>query len=121
MLALSGAIAAYLTDRFGILLYLVVYLGLVFLIWATYLGDIYRKENQEGITTEVVALVVPLLGAMVIWDEFVIAAALGVITALILAIKAPLHKLARRMSSEDLRATLEFALITAVILPILPN
>ena len=121
LLALAGAIAAYLTDRFGILLFLALYLGLALLIWASYLGDIYRNKDQEGITTEVVALVVPLLGAMVIWDEFVVAAALGVITALILAIKAPLHQLARRMSSEDLRATLEFAIITVVILPILPN
>ena len=77
LLALAGAIAAYLTDRFGVLLFLAAYLGLALLIWATYLGDIYRKEDQEGITTEVVALVVPLLGAMVIWDEFVVAAALG--------------------------------------------
>lgn len=121
LLALTGAVAAYLTDRFGVLIFLAAYLGLALLIWATYLGDIYRKEDEEGITTEVVALVVPLLGAMVIWDEFVLAAALGVIVALVLALKAPLHELARRMSSEDLRATLEFALISAVILPILPN
>lgn len=121
LLSLAGAVAAYLTDRFGILLFLAVYLGMALLIWATYLGDIYRKKEQEGITTEVVALVVPLLGAMVIWDEFVVAGALAVITALILAVKAPLHRLAKRMKAEDLRATLEFALITAVILPILPN
>ncbi len=121
LLALAGAIAAYLTAKFGILLFLALYLSLALLIWASYLGDIYRNKDQEGITTEVVALVVPLLGAMVIWDEFVVAAALGVVTALILAIKTPLHLLARRMSSEDLRATLEFAIITAVILPILPN
>ncbi len=80
LLALAGGIAAYLTDRFGILLFLALYLGLAFLIWASYLGDIYRNKNQEGITTEVVALFVPLLGAMIIWDEFVVAAALGVVT-----------------------------------------
>jgi len=40
---------------------------------------------------------------------------------LILALKPGLHDLARRMSPQDLRATLEFALITAVILPLLPN
>lgn len=121
LLSITGAIGAYLTDRFGILVFLAMYLGVALLVWATYLGDIYRKEDQEGITTEVVALVVPMLGAMVIWGEFIVAAALGVIIALILAVKAPLHQLAKRMQSEDLRATLEFALITAVVLPILPN
>jgi uncharacterized membrane protein (DUF4010 family) len=76
---------------------------------------------EEGITTEVTALLVPLFGAMMIWNQPAVAAALGVITALILALKPRLHGAARRMSAEDLRATLEFSIITAVVLPLLPN
>ncbi len=76
---------------------------------------------EEGITSEIAALLVPLLGAMVIWDYASLAGAMGVITALLLALKPSLHDLARRMSAADLRATLEFALISAVILPLLPN
>jgi uncharacterized membrane protein (DUF4010 family) len=76
---------------------------------------------EEGITTEVTALLVPLFGAMMIWNQPAVAAALGVITALILALKPRLHGAARRMSTEDLRATLEFSIITAVVLPLLPN
>lgn len=120
LMALLGAVAAYFSQQFGLLLFVAVYLSLALLVWASHLGDIYRG-HEEGITTEVVALIVPLLGAMVIWGEVELAAALGVITALLLALKPRLHGLARRMSAEDLRATLEFALITAVILPLLPN
>ena len=120
LMALLGAVAAYFSQQFGLLLFVAVYLSLALLVWASHLGDIYRG-HEEGITTEVVALIVPLLGAMVIWGEVELAAALGVITALLLALKPRLHGLARRMSTEDLRATLEFALITAVILPLLPN
>jgi uncharacterized membrane protein (DUF4010 family) len=58
---------------------------------------------------------------MVIWGYPELAAALGVITSLILTLKNTLHGLARRMSMADLRAILEFAIITAVVLPILPN
>ena len=120
LIALLGAVAGYFSQQFGLLLFIAVYISLALLVWASHLGDIYRG-HQEGITTEVVALIVPLLGAMVIWGEVELAAALGVITALLLALKPRLHGLARRMSAEDLRATLEFAIITAVILPLLPN
>jgi uncharacterized membrane protein (DUF4010 family) len=120
LMALMGAVAAYLTDRFGFLIFIAAYLGLILMLWASNLGPAMRGE-EEGITTEVAALLVPLLGAMVIWDEPAIAAALGVVTALVLALKPVLHSLARRMSITDLRATLEFAIITAVILPLLPN
>jgi uncharacterized membrane protein (DUF4010 family) len=120
LIALLGAIAGHLSQRFGLWPFVAVYLGLALLVWASYLGSIYRDEG-EGITTEVVALLVPLLGAMVVWDEFELAAALGVVVALWLALKPRLHGLARRMSTADLRATLEFSLITIVVLPILPN
>jgi uncharacterized membrane protein (DUF4010 family) len=120
LMSLMGAVAAFLTDRFGILIFIAAYLGLILMLWVGNLGPALRGE-EEGITTEVAALLVPLLGAMVMWDEPAIAAALGVVTALILALKPGLHNLARRMSAADLRATLEFAIISAVILPLLPN
>ncbi len=120
LMSLMGAVAAHITVRFGFLIFLVAYLGLILLLWASNLGPAMRGE-EEGITTEVAALLVPLLGAMVVWDEPAIAAALGVVTALVLALKPVLHNLARRMSASDLRATLEFAIISAVILPLLPN
>ncbi|NOR89985.1 MAG: DUF4010 domain-containing protein [Anaerolineales bacterium] len=93
---------------------------MILLLWASLLASSMRGV-EEGITTEVTALLVPLFGAMMIWNQPVVAAALGVITALILALKPRLHGAARRMSSEDLRATLEFSIITAVVLPLLPN
>lgn len=120
LMALLGAVAAYLTEDFGFIVFVAVYLGMILLLWASNLSTAVRGI-EEGITSEIAALLVPLLGAMMIWDQAAVAGALGVITALILALKPRLHDLARRMSVADLRATLEFALISAVILPLLPN
>ena len=120
LMSLLGAVAAFLTDQYGPLIFLAVYLGLILLLWASLLASSMRGV-EEGITTEVTALLVPLFGAMMIWNQPAVAAALGVITALILALKPRLHGAARRMSAEDLRATLEFSIITAVVLPLLPN
>ncbi len=120
LMSLLGAIGAYLVEDFGILPFLAAYIGIILLVWASYMGEIVRK-HEEGITTEVAAIIAPLLGAMVIWGEFEIASALGVITALVLAIKPAMRTLTSRMSTKDLRAILEFLLITAVVLPLLPN
>ncbi len=120
LMALLGAVVAFITEQHGILPFVVAYIGLTLLVWSSYLGDVYRGR-EEGITTEVAALLTPLLGAMVVWGHAELAVALGVITALALSLKPRLHMVARRMSAEDLWATLEFALIAAVILPLLPN
>jgi uncharacterized membrane protein (DUF4010 family) len=120
LMSLLGAVGAYLTQDFGIFIFITAYLGLILLLWASNLSTALRGID-EGITSEIAALLVPLFGAMVIWDYAAVAGALGVITALVLALKPTLHDLARRMSPADLRATLEFALISAVVLPLLPN
>lgn len=120
LMSLLGAVGAYLTRDFGIVVFVGAYLGLILLLWASNLSTAMRGI-EEGITSEIAALLVPLFGAMVIWDYAAVAGAMGVLTALILALKPTLHNLARRMSPADLRATLEFALISAVILPLLPN
>ena len=120
LIALLGAIAAFLTEQYGPLIFIAAYLGVILLLWGSLIASAMRGE-EEGITSEVAALLVPLLGAMMIWNQPAVAAALGVITALILAMKPGLHGVARRMSADDLRATLEFSIITAVILPLLPN
>jgi uncharacterized membrane protein (DUF4010 family) len=120
LMSLLGAVAAYISQDLGIVVFIVAYLGLILLLWTSNLSTALRGID-EGITSEIAALLVPLFGAMVIWDYAAMAGAMGVITALVLALKPTLHDLARRMSPADLRATLEFALISAVILPLLPN
>lgn len=120
LMSLLGAIGAYLVEDYGMLPFLAAYIGIILLVWASYLGEIIRK-HEEGITTEIAAISVPLLGALVVWGEFELASALGVITALVLALKPTLRNLTSRMSAGDLRAILEFLLITAVVLPLLPN
>jgi uncharacterized membrane protein (DUF4010 family) len=120
LMSLLGAIGAYMAEDYGMLPFLAAYIGIILLVWASYLGEIVRK-HEEGITTEVAAISVPLLGALVVWGEFELASALGVITALVLALKPTLRNLTSRMSAADMRAILEFLLITAVVLPLLPN
>lgn len=79
------------------------------------------RENDIGLTTEVAALVTLFSGALCYWDHLEVAAALGVTVAVLLALKVQTHTLARTIDREDVYATLKFAVITAVVLPLLPR
>jgi uncharacterized membrane protein (DUF4010 family) len=74
-----------------------------------------------GVTSEVAAMVVFVCGALCYWNYLELAAALAVVTFGFLTLKPQLHGIAERVSSEDLYATLKFAIISLIILPVLPN
>jgi uncharacterized membrane protein (DUF4010 family) len=84
-----------------------------------YHGALVRKGTESGITTEVAALLTLLFGVLVMGPR--VAIALAVVTSLLLALKARLHGFIRSMSPEDIHLTLQFALVAAVILPLLPD
>jgi len=121
LIALLGAVAAFLSVDHGILPLALSFGGLILLVSASYVGTLMRHEKGMGITTEVAAIMTYLLGMAVMGDNEKIAIALAVIAAILLSLKSRLHGVIRRMSSEDLRVTLQFALVAAVILPLLPN
>jgi uncharacterized membrane protein (DUF4010 family) len=54
-------------------------------------------------------------------DHASVAIALAVITTILLTFKGEMHGFIRNMNSDDIRVTLQFALVAAVILPLLPN
>ena len=119
LVALLGCSAALLTElggawTFGIL---AVLLGL--LIAISYAFD--AREGRVGLTSEMALIVVFICGALCYWDYMELAAILSVVTFGFLTLKPQLHALAQRVSSEDLYATLKFAVISLIVLPVLPN
>lgn len=119
LIAILGCTAALLTDRadtwaFGSLTLLV---GL--LVAIGYAVDAF--QGRVGITSEIAAIVVFVCGALAYWNYPELMAALAVVTFGFLTLKPQLHRLAQRIFSEDLYATLKFAVILLLILPVLPN
>lgn len=119
LIALLGCSAAHLVEfagewTFGVL---AVLLGL--LIAISYAFD--AREGRVGLTSEAAAIVVFVCGALCYWDQLELSAALSVVTFGFLTLKPQLHGLAQRISSEDLYATLKFAIISLIVLPVLPN
>lgn len=80
-----------------------------------------KVADTAGVTTEISALVTYLLGALVYYGHFWIATTLGVACVLLLELKTALESLAHRFPSEEILTFAKFLLLTAVILPVLPN
>ena len=80
-----------------------------------------RNRQSLGITTEVAALLTFLLGVLASAGQPLLAVAGGVVSAVLLGFKPRLHALVKQIDAPELRAILQLALISAVILPLLPN
>ncbi len=120
LMALAGCTAAFLADLLkthwvfvGILLVVGGFVGISYFVSAS--------QGSIGITSEVAAVLVMMIGALVFWDEMAVAVALAVVMTVLLSLKVELHRFAERISREDVIATLKFAIITAIVLPVLPN
>ena len=118
ILALAGYLATRLAGHGITLAFPVVLLGVGALAVAAYLRE---GEEHRGVTTEVLALATPLLGALVAVGEGPLAVALAVIVTFLLALKRPLHRLAEAVTEEEVAAVLKFAIVAAVALPLLPE
>ena len=120
LIAVVGCTAALLAELLGtpwaFVSLAVVVCGLIAISYAitAWRGDI-------GLTSEVAAVAVFLIGALCYLGQLEGAAALGVGTAVLLSLKVELRRLVGRLTEQDVVATLKFAVITAIVLPVLPN
>lgn len=79
------------------------------------------RQRDPGITTEVALVLTVLVGALAM-REPALAAGIGVVAAILLAARTPLHNFVGATLSEDeVRDALIFAGATLVVLPLLPD
>ena len=84
----------------------------------------YREmvhEDSYGATSVVAAMLAFALGAFAVVGDVTAAAAAGVATALLLALKSALHEWVKRLTWEELRAGLILGAMTVILLPLLPD
>lgn len=86
-----------------------------------YVLETRHGAEHMGLTTEMGAIAVFLLGATVTLGQRELAVGLAVVTAALLAYKDPLHALVTRMGWDDVFAGLRLLLATFIILPLLPD
>jgi uncharacterized membrane protein (DUF4010 family) len=120
LLGLAGCAAALLSETAGtpwLLIAVVVVIGA--LVIASYI--VSSREGNVGATTEVAAIVTLLAGALCYRGMVQLAGAVGVAMALILSAKIELKRFVARLTREDIFAALKFGVVTAIVLPVLPD
>ena len=117
ILALLGAISAFASQWMS-WFFMAGFLTVSLLLIISYY---YTAKEDPGMTTELSALVVFLIGALAQWEEIHLAAALAIILTALLALKRPLHEMTTRLGEDDLYATLKFVTVTIIVLPLLPD
>jgi uncharacterized membrane protein (DUF4010 family) len=120
LIALLGALGAFMEhdmDQGWLLIASFAAVSALLIVsYATTAG-----RGELGITTEVSALLAFIVGALCGWEKVGVASVATVVCLLLLTFKEFLHGLARRVELSDAEAMLQFAVISVIILPLLPN
>ena len=121
LITLFGAVTALLAQSLGA--WSVVAAGAIALAARLVIANIakLKVETDPGLTTEMAALLMFGVGAYVVVGHAEAAVFLGGAVVLLLYLKGPMHRFVAAMGERDLTAIMQFALITLVILPVLPN
>lgn len=118
-----------LISLFGAIIGLLSQLGSVwiapagFVAFTVLLALAYWRASAEkvGGTSEVAALVAFGLGLLTGFGEHVVALAGAVLTTAVLSLRDELHGLAGQVGREDMFALVQFAAVSIIILPLVPD
>ena len=117
--AVLGTAAAIAEEALPGLVY-VVGIGYFALLVAFFWHERRATDHEVGITTQVSAMVVFVIGVMVPTNPL-FAASLAVIVAVVLSLKRHTHRFVRLLTPAEIVSTMKFLLVTVVLLPLLPN
>ncbi len=120
LISLLGAISLYIGQSLGMeWMFIVVFGALALLLIAS--NVLWHLSGTTGTTTYITAMLAFLIGGLCMQGMFLLAVSVTVSIAFILAIKKWINRMIVRIEPEDISATLKFAIITAIVLPLLPD
>ncbi len=122
LFAEAGAVSAWLSLQLGSpLLFVVTVVAVAAVVAIAYVLESRVRPDSLGLTTELAAIAVCLLGGAVMYGHAEVAVALGIVTASLLAFKQPLHGLVDKLGMSDIYAVLKLLIATFIVLPVLPH
>lgn len=104
--------------------YWVMGAGLLAVAAILVMGNFLKSKSGDvdiGQTTEVAGLLMFGLGAYLVEGSLAIGVIIGGITAVLLHLKGTLDDFVKGLEEKDIKAIMQFAAISLVILPVLPN
>jgi uncharacterized membrane protein (DUF4010 family) len=122
LVTLFGSVCGLLAGSFGGWAIAAGVIALAVLIFVGKSAEAAAQTPPDpGLTTEIALLLMFGVGAYLISGQRAVAIAIGGVVATLLHFKGQLHEAVARLSDNDLKAIMQFALISLVILPVLPD
>ncbi len=121
LITLTGTICGLLAKELDGWILVAGFLGVISLLVIGNIQKIKTKQEGSGITTEAAVLLMFALGAYLVFGEPMVPVVLTGIITVLLHFKTSLHGWVNKIGEQDLRAVMQFILISMVILPVLPN
>jgi uncharacterized membrane protein (DUF4010 family) len=122
LFAQAGAVSAWLSIHLGYPWIFVATVAAISAIVVTgYVLESRVRPTEIGVTTELAAITVCLLGGAVMYGFEAIAVALAIVTSAVLAYKRPLHEAVAKIGTDDLYAGLKLLIASFIVLPLLPD
>ncbi len=119
LIALAGAVPMLLLPQVGPALLIVSFVAVGLVAIVSYVRS--SATGDFGATTEMAALATFLLGALAGSGQLIVAAATGVALAVLLVAKPRLERFSRQLPEYELAAALELAVVSVIVLPLVPN
>lgn len=112
----TSALISSITENW---VYAIFFIGFAGLSIAAYYSS--AKDGKVGGTSEVSSFIVFILGSLVYWGYILLPVVIAIIITMFLSLKIQLHSFVGKVNAADIYATLKLAIITLIILPILPD
>lgn len=123
LISVFGTVCAFIANRFG---GWILVSGFVALSSVIFVSDLTLKKNFDTtkhavLSTEVGMFLMYGIGILVVCGPIWLAAASSGILAIVLQSKIELHQLVSRFTDKEIKAFMQFVLISLVVLPLVPN
>jgi uncharacterized membrane protein (DUF4010 family) len=115
-----GTLCAWFTREHHTGFFLAGFVAMIVLV-SLFLFRRAQHDRDIGLTTGAVGLTTYLLGGLVFYGEVKTAVVVAVSLVVLLASKDWLHRLSRRFSRQDVYQALQFAAVTGIVLPLVPD
>ncbi|MER2539484.1 MAG: MgtC/SapB family protein [Azonexus sp.] len=121
LVAMLGCLFALLSEKTGGPWMLVVGLLVISVAMVASNFSAQQEEKFRGFTSEAAIIITYGLGAAVWFGYATLAVMLAITTTVLLYFKAELRDISEKMTAKDINSILQFAVLSLVILPILPS
>lgn len=121
LVSLAGAVSAVLAAETSPWLLVAGLLAVTAFMVTGNFVLLHEEESDPGQTTEVAVVVTFLVGALTVAGPTEVGIVCGATTAMLLHLRDELHNLVGRLTDRDVRAIMQFVVISLVVLPVLPD